>query len=124
MINHFTTRTDALSSKRGHTIQSVLRNDHPKEFSELHQQDASLICKNLNGCKPNLSHLRVFRSIITLQTSERNAKLDQNNEIALLMIFSSTDKNICVTDYHIMDLLKNVAVIEKLCCPNDITRNG
>ena len=52
----------------------------------------------MNGSKPNLSHLRVFGSKVTVQTSERNAKLDQNNKPALFMTFTATDKNVCVVD--------------------------
>ena len=39
----------------------------------------------LNGHKPNLSHLRVFGSKVTVQTSERRAKLDTNNSAGLFM---------------------------------------
>ena len=52
----------------------------------------------MNGQKPNLSHLRVFGSKVTVQNEDRKAKLDPNNTQGLFMTFAGTDKNVCIID--------------------------
>ena len=52
----------------------------------------------MNGSQPDLSHLRVFGSKVTVQSGVRKSKLDNNNKKGLFMTFTGTDQNVCVVD--------------------------
>ena len=50
--------------------------------------------EQLNGRKPNLSHLKIFGSRVHAHSGPRGAKLDSNNVDCTFMTYSATDKNI------------------------------